>query len=78
MRPSNPYGPRQGHYGVQGIIGTFLNKIRKGEGLEVWGDGSLVRDFIYIDDLAALCVKAAESDQVGVYNAGSGEGLSIK
>ncbi len=78
LRPSNPYGERQGHFGVQGIIGTFLNKIRRGEELEVWGDGSLVRDYLAVEDLARLCVLAAESDRVGVYNAGSGRGYSVK
>lgn len=78
LRASNPYGERQGHYGVQGIIGTFLNKLRRGEELEVWGDGSLVRDFIHVDDLARLCVLAGVSERVGIYNAGSGCGHSIR
>ncbi len=78
LRASNPYGERQGHFGVQGVIGTFLNRIMRGEELEIWGDGELVRDFVYARDLAGLCVAAGESDKVGVYNAGSGEGHSIK
>jgi len=78
LRPSNPYGERQGHFGVQGIIGTFLNKLRQGEELEVWGDGSLVRDYLYVEDLARLCVAAAESDRVGVYNVGSGRGYTVR
>jgi UDP-glucose 4-epimerase len=78
LRASNPYGERQGHYGVQGIIGTFLNKLQRGEELEVWGDGSLVRDFIHVADLARLCVQAGESARVGNYNAGSGCGHSIR
>jgi UDP-glucose 4-epimerase len=78
LRASNPYGERQGHYGVQGVIGTFLNKTLKGEELEIWGDGGLVRDFVYVKDLAGLCVAAGESDKVGVYNAGSGKGHSIE
>ncbi len=77
IRPSNPYGPRQGHFGVQGVIGTFLGRIAGGEELEVWGDGSLVRDFVYITDLADLCVSAGEGDGTGVYNGGSGTGCSI-
>ena len=78
LRASNPYGERQGHYGVQGVIGTFLNQIRRGEELEVWGDGTLVRDYIHVDDLARLCVKAGESARLGIYNAGSGRGYSIR
>jgi len=77
VRPSNPYGPRQGHSGVQGVIGTFLARIRDGEPLEVWGDGSQVRDFLYVSDLAEFCVRAAESGGSGVYNCGSGRGCSV-
>lgn len=78
LRPSNPYGARQGHCGVQGIIGTFLSKVLAGEELEIWGDGSQVRDFIDVEDLAGLCVAAGESDKTGIYNAGSGTGHSIE
>ena len=77
LRGSNPYGPRQGHTGIQGIIGTHLWKIARGEPVEVWGDGSVVRDFIHVRDLAELCVDAVLSDATGCYNAGSGEGASV-
>lgn len=77
IRPSNPYGPRQGHMGIQGVVATFLNRIRLGEPLQVWGDGNVVRDYIYIVDLAELVAKAVLSKQSGVYNAGSGTGVSI-
>lgn len=77
IRPSNPYGPRQGHAGTQGLIGTFLNKILNHQTLEVWGDGSVVRDYVFIGDLANLCAAVAFSDAVGVFNAGSGVGHSI-
>lgn len=77
IRAANPYGPRQGHGGVQGIIGTYLHNIAKGEPLQLWGDGSVVRDFIYVKDLATLCLRAAEAGLVGSYNAGSGQGHSI-
>lgn len=77
LRASNPYGPRQGHGGVQGVVGTYLSNLACGEPLELWGDGSVVRDFIHVRDLARLCRIAAASDVDGVYNAGSGEGQSI-
>jgi len=78
LRPSNLYGPRQGHAGLQGLIGTFLRRMIAGETLEVWGDGEIVRDYLYIEDLARLCVSAIEKGMTGVFNAGSGEGHSIK
>jgi len=78
IRPSNPFGPRQGHDGVQGVISTFLSKALRGEPLNVWGDGSIVRDFLYISDLVKLAVTAGESGYVGVFNAGYGSGVSIR
>jgi UDP-glucose 4-epimerase len=77
LRVSNPYGPRQGHTGIQGIIGTHLWRLARNEPIEVWGDGSVTRDFIHVTDLAALCHKAILSDAIGIYNAGSGEGVSV-
>jgi UDP-glucose 4-epimerase len=77
IRASNPYGPLQGKLGVQGIISTFLNRVRSGEPLEIWGDGSVVRDYVFVRDLALLCVSALESDRTGAYNGGSGVGTSV-
>jgi UDP-glucose 4-epimerase len=77
LRASNPYGPRQGHRGIQGIIGAHLWHIARGEPVEIWGDGSIVRDFIHVRDLAELCVAALRSDTTGCFNAGSGKGTSI-
>jgi Nucleoside-diphosphate-sugar epimerases len=77
LRASNPYGPRQGHTGIQGIIGTHLWRIARGEPVEVWGDGSVVRDFIHVRDLADLCTRAVTSEVSGCFNAGSGIGHSV-
>lgn len=78
LRASNPYGPRQGHTGVQGVIGTYLWNIARGDPIEVWGDGQVVRDFIHVKDLASLCRKSLESAESGLFNAGSGDGVSIR
>lgn len=78
IRPSNPYGPRQGHAGIQGAISTFMAKMMRGESIQIWGNGEVIRDFFHVEDLARLCVMAAESDNVGVFNAGSGSGCSIR
>lgn len=77
LRASNPYGPRQGHGGVQGVIGTYLWRIARGQPIEVWGDGTVVRDFLHVRDVAELAVTAVGSDASGVFNAGFGEGTSI-
>ncbi|MEH6737398.1 MAG: NAD-dependent epimerase/dehydratase family protein [Sulfitobacter sp.] len=77
LRASNPYGPRQGHTGTQGIIGTYLWRLAQGEQIEVWGDGSVVRDYIHVHDLAELCHSALISDVSGTFNAGSNDGASV-
>ena len=77
IRASNPYGPMQGNLGVQGIIGTLLARVQEGQPIEIWGDGSVVRDFIYVSDLARLCVLALESDKTGAYHGSSGIGTSV-
>ena len=77
LRASNPYGERQGHAGVQGIIGTVFGRVLSGQPVEVWGDGRVVRDYLHVSDLARLCVLAGESEVCGTFNAGSGQGISI-
>jgi UDP-glucose 4-epimerase len=78
IRAANPFGPRQSHQGVQGVVATFMRLVAQGKPIEVWGDGSVVRDYLYVSDLAELCVRAAESDVTGPLNAGSGIGRSVK
>ncbi len=77
LRASNPYGPRQGHEGRQGVISTFLHALAEHRSLEVWGDGSVIRDYFHVKDLARLCVQAGGSRIVGTFNAGSGVGISV-
>ena len=77
LRVSNPYGAGQSNTGLQGVIGTYINRLNEGLNIEVWGTGEIVRDFVHVQDIALLCVRAGESDAVGVFNAGFGKGTSI-
>lgn len=77
LRPSNVFGPRQGHEGVQGFVGTALTRLLKSEPIDIWGDGSVIRDYLYVGDLAAFLLEAIDADAVGVVNVGSGEGRSL-
>jgi UDP-glucose 4-epimerase len=78
LRPSNPYGDRQGRAGSQGLVNTLLRRAQSGEAIEVWGDGTVVRDYLHVQDLARLVVLAAESSAEGTFNAGSGVGTSVR
>ncbi len=77
FRPSNPYGPRQGHFISQGVISTFLKKISNSEPLNVFGDGSNLKDYIYVEDLVLLCYKISIKEKDGIFNIGTGIGTSI-
>lgn len=77
LRPSNPYGPGQSLEKKQGIIAAFIQCLVNNEATTIWGDGSVKRDFIYISDLIELIVKSANTNVNGVFNAGSGIGLSL-
>lgn len=78
LRPSNPFGPRQGHHGIQGFVGTSLSRLLRGEPLEIWGDGSIIRDYVYVADVALAAALAFETEVTGVVNVGTGEGRSLR
>lgn len=78
LRMANPYGPGQRHERGQGVVTAFMHSINMGLPLQVWGDGTIERDFIYIDDVidAFICAIRAEKTS-GVFNIGTGNGLSL-
>ena len=78
VRLANPYGPYQRPNGVLGAVTTFTYKALKGEKIVVYGDGSVVRDFIYIDDAINGILKIANGTGMHrIYNLGCGRGVSI-
>ena len=78
LRPSNPYGHGQNLFGKQGLVAVAIGKILKDEPVEVWGDGSAVRDYIYIDDLSKIFAQLIDKDVHNVaLNVGSGRGYSV-
>ncbi|MBI4320996.1 MAG: NAD-dependent epimerase/dehydratase family protein [Chloroflexi bacterium] len=78
LRCSNPYGERQNPAKLQGAITTFLQKVASGERIEIWGDGSVVRDYVYVGDVADAFVRAATARHPPcIVNIGSGRGLSL-
>lgn len=81
IRPSNPVGPHQMQsLGAHGLIPTVLYNIHMDKQVDVFGDGTTVRDYFSADDLSRLVMRVTDSDpSVGssVINASSGTGLSI-
>jgi UDP-glucose 4-epimerase len=75
LRISNPYGPYQNPGGQQGAVPVFL---RTGHPVTIWGDGSVVRDYLYVSDLVEALKLAAEAEtQQKVFNVGSGRGTTL-
>lgn len=77
LRPSNPYGPRQGHFIAQGVISTFLKQIINNQTINVFGSGESAKDYIYIDDLAKITYELIISEKSGIFNIGTGVGTTI-
>jgi UDP-glucose 4-epimerase len=78
LRLSNPYGERQSPLRALGALTVFLHKTLKRESVEIWGDGSVTRDFIYVGDVAAAVYLATVNPISGVFNVGTGTGLSLR
>ena len=76
LRISNPYGPYQDPTGQQGAVGVFLQNALAGRPITIWGDGEVVRDYLYVADLADALVRASTTGR-GVFNVGSGHGVSL-
>lgn len=78
MRIANPYGERQRPLATQGSVIVFLYKAMRGEQIEVWGDGSVVRDFLHVTDVARAVVKLIEyNGNHRIFNVGGGTGYSL-
>jgi UDP-glucose 4-epimerase len=82
LRPSNVYGPFQNLVKPQGIIGFAFKAIKNNLTLDLYDEGKVIRDFIYVDDLASSVEKFLNTNIIAgntsFYNVGSEEGISIK
>src|SRR5512139_1773818 len=79
LRLTNVYGPRQlVKHNRQGFIGWFIRLAVEGKEIEVFGDGSQVRDFVYVDDAADAFLRAGANDACNgeVLNVGGDEPIS--
>ncbi|MGQ3889919.1 NAD-dependent epimerase/dehydratase family protein [Legionella sp. CNM-1927-20] len=78
LRLANPFGEKQRTNASQGIIPIFLKKILRNEKVEIWGNGSIIRDYIYISDVVNALIKTIPYQGAErIFNIGSGEGRSI-
>lgn len=77
VRISNPFGPGQFPRPGHGVVAAFVSAGLRQQPLEIWGDGSITRDYIFIEDVIKALVLAAMHPTSLTVNVGSGEGLSL-
>jgi UDP-glucose 4-epimerase len=78
LRLANAYGERQRPTATQGVIPVFLERALRNDEIVVWGDGSVIRDYVYVTDIVSALLKALTySGDMKVFNIGSGKKYSL-
>lgn len=81
LRVANPYGERQRPDATQGVIAVFLGKAVRRQPIEIWGDGSVIRDYLHVEDVARAVEAATRyspgRDDPRIFNIGGGRGMSL-
>lgn len=76
-RISNPYGPGQDYHKGVGFVDAAIKKMINNDTLEIWGDGEVIRDYIYIDDVCKMLEALIDYEgEEEVFNISSNEGTS--
>ena len=76
LRFANVYGPRQSAELEGGVVSIFMERLARREETLVFGDGEQSRDFIYVGDVVAAVLAAAETDG-GTFNIGTGTETTV-
>jgi UDP-glucose 4-epimerase len=77
LRYGNVYGPRQDIHGEAGVVAIFCGRLVEQRRPTVYGDGAQTRDWVYVSDVVAANLVAAESELIGPVNIGRGRETSV-
>jgi UDP-glucose 4-epimerase len=84
LRLGNVFGPRQDPHGEAGVIAIFCGRVRAGQPLTIFGDGTQTRDYVYVADVADGVMRAAvaklplpERVDARAFNIGTGDGTTV-
>jgi UDP-glucose 4-epimerase len=78
LRVANPFGDRQRIETAQGAVAAFLSRALQDLPIEIWGDGSVARDYLYVGDVAeAFALAVAYDGPKSVFNISSGKATSL-
>jgi GDP-L-fucose synthase len=81
--PNNIYGPGDNYHPenshvMAALIRKFDHAIKNNTDVEIWGSGNQMREFIYVDDVAAACIHLMNTNHTGLYNCSSEVEITIK
>ena len=86
LRYGNVFGPRQDPHGEAGVVAIFCSRLLRGEQLRIFGDGDQTRDYVYVKDVVAANLKAADMEATRdpalglddvAFNVGTGNATSV-
>jgi len=77
LRLANVYGPRQRTDLEGGVVSIFIDRLQRGLPLEIHGDGSQTRDFVFVSDVADAVLLASDCQTALTVNVASGTGTAI-
>ena len=78
LRIANPFGEGQRPDAAQGAVAVFLSRALNSEVIEIWGDGTVVRDYLYIDDVTDAFMRGLEyHGECRIMNIGATRGYSL-
>lgn len=77
LRISNPYGPGQNPFGVQGVVAVAMGCALAGRPLRLFGKGETVRDFVFIADVVKAMILAGEKPGSFTSNISTGVGVAV-
>lgn len=77
LRFSNVYGPRQDSSGEGGVVSIFINSILREKDITIYNNGNQTRDFIYVKDVVAACLKCLEHDISDIFNVSTSKETKI-
>jgi len=82
LRPSNAFGPGQDPERGQSAVTVFTHMAARGEPITIWGNGDVVRDFLWVEDLVDAIARLIRYEPgptgLRIFNVGTGQGTSLR
>ena len=77
LRLANVFGPRQDPTGEAGVVPIFCGRVLAGKQPVIYGDGTQTRDYVYVGDVVAAFLAAADRGRPGTWNIGTATEVSV-